>query len=196
MSNAREALYDLADQETAGETHETSQGLTKDDVSSAINDYFAQQKEAGERARMQERQRQLAEQQEIESQERGEITAVVKQSLQEAVSKDKSFAELVKNSDLPGGLVEYIAEVGEPDEAPLIVREIASNEEYKEKLKRARTEVGVRKLLSQVRKSILMGGKPHIPEIMKHNVQNYNYNNSPDDYDKEYISDLAMRHGI
>lgn len=195
MSNARDALYDLADQETES-AQETAQNLTKDDVSSAINDYFAQQKEAEERSRQQERQKQIAEQQEIESQERGEITAVVKQSLQDAVSKDKSFAELVKNSDLPGGLVDYIAEVGEPDEAPLIVREIASNEEYKEKLKRARTEVGVRRLLSQVRKSILMGGRPHIPEIMKKNIQNYNYNNSPDDYDKEYISDLAMRHGI
>lgn len=195
MSNARDALYDLADQETES-AQETAQNLTKDDVSSAINDYFAQQKEAEERSRQQERQKQIAEQQEIESQERGEITAVVKQSLQDAVSKDKSFAELIKNSDLPGGLVDYIAEVGEPDEAPLIVREIASNEEYKEKLKRARTEVGVRRLLSQVRKSILMGGRPHIPEIMKKNIQNYNYNNSPDDYDKEYISDLAMRHGI
>lgn len=195
MSNARDALYDLADQETES-AQETAQNLTKDDVSSAINDYFAQQKEAEERSRQQERQKQIAEQQEIESQERGEITAVVKQSLQDAVSKDKSFAELVKNSDLPGGLVDYIAEVGEPDEAPLIVREIASNEEYKEKLKRARTEVGVRRLLSQVRKSILMGGRPHIPEIMKKNIQNYNYNNSPDDYDKEYISDLAIRHGI
>lgn len=195
MSNTRDALYDLADQET--ETpQETPQNLTKDDVSSAINDYFAQQQEAGERAREQERQRKIVEQQEIESHERSEITAVVKQSLQDAVSKDKSFAELVKSSDLPAGLVDYVAEVGEPDEAPLIVREIASNEEYKEKLKRARTEVGVRKLLSQVRKSILMGGKPHIPEIMKKNIQNYNYNNSPDDYDKEYISDLAIRHGI
>jgi len=195
MSNARDALYDLADQEN--ETHqETSQGITKDDVSSAINDYFVQQQEAAQQTEQQEKQRKLEEQREIESQERSEITSVVKQSLQEAVTKDKSFAELVKNSDLPGGLVDYIAEVGEPDEAPLIVREIASNEEYKEKLRRARTEVGVRRLLSQVRKSILMGGKPHIPEIMKKNVQNYNYNNSPDDYDKEYISDLAMRHGI
>lgn len=93
-------------------------------------------------------------------------------------------------------MIDYIAEVGEADEAPLIVREIASNEEYKEKLKRAKTELGVRRLLIQVRKSILMGGKPHIPEIIKKNIPNYNYNNSPDDYDKEYISDLAMRHGI
>lgn len=195
MSNARDALYNLADQEN--ETlQETSQGLTKDDVSSAINDYFVQQQEAMQRAEEQERSRKIAEQREVESQERSEITAVVKKSLQDAVSKDKSFAELVKNSDLPGGLVDYIAEVGEADEAPLMIREIASNEDYKQKLKRARTELGVRKLLSQVRKSILMGGKPHIPEIMKRNITNYNYNNSPDDYDKEYISDVAIRHGI
>lgn len=137
MSNARDALYNLADQEN--ETpQETSQGLTKDDVSSAINDYFVQQEEAAQRAEQQERQRKISEQREIESQERSEITAVVKQSLQQAVSKDKAFAELVQNSDLPGGLVDYIAEVGEADEAPLIVREIASNEEYKQKLKRAK----------------------------------------------------------
>lgn len=195
MSSARDALYDLADQENET-SQETSQGLTKDDVSSAINDYFVQQQEAVQRAEEQERQRKIAEQREVESQERSEITAVVKKSLQDAVSKDKSFAELVRNSDLPGGLVDYIAEVGEADEAPLMIREIASSEDYKQKLKRARTELGVRKLLSQVRKSILMGGKPHIPEIMKRNITNYNYNNSPDDYDKEYISDVAIRHGI
>ena len=195
MSSARDALYDLADQDSQME-NEPSKGLTKEDVSSAINDYFIQQQKSARQAEQMERQKRLETQRQMEEQERSEISSVVKKSLQEEALKDKSFSKLVQDSDLPGELIDYIAEVGEADEAPLIVREIASNEEYKEKFKRAKTELGVRRLLSQVRKSILMGGKPHIPEIIKKNIPNYNYNNSPDDYDKEYISDLAMRHGI
>ena len=197
MSTARDELYDMAESENGSDPdHAASKNLTKDDVSSAINDYFTQQQEASKQAEQSERQRKIEEQQQKEQQELSEVSAIVKKSLQEEMSKDKQFAELVQTSDLPGGLIDYIAEVGEPEEAPLIVREIANNEEYKQKLKRAKTEVGVKRLLSQVRKSVLLGGKPHVPDIIKKDIPNYNYNNSPSDYDKNYIVDLAMRHGI
>ena len=195
MSSARDELYDLAESEKDSSA-ETAKPSIKEDVSSAIEDYFTQQQEAAKQAEQNERQQKIEEQKAREQQELSEVSAVVKKSLQEEMSKDKQFAELVQNSDLPGGLIDYIAEVGDPEEAPLIVREIANNEEYKQKLKRSKTEVGVKRLLSQVRKTILIGGSPQVPEIIKKNIPNYNYNNSPSDYDKDYMSDLAMRHGI
>ena len=195
MSSARDELYDLAESEESGK-EESAKPSIKEDVSSAIEDYFSQQQEQAKQSEQQERQRKIDEQRAREQQELSEVSAVVKKSLQEEMEKDKQFAEIVQTSDLPGGLIDYIAEVGEPEEAPLIIRELANNEEYKQKLKKAKTEVGVKRLLSHVRKAVLIGGKPYVPDILKKDIPNYNYNNSPSDYDKNYISDLAMRHGI
>lgn len=194
-TSPRDELYDLAETEKAS-SGEAPQDTTKEAVTSAINDYFSKQQEAAEEAEQNERQRRIDEQRAREQQELAEVSAIVKKSLQEEMGKDKQFAELVQNSDLPGGLIDYIAEVGEPEEAPLIIREIANNDSYKQKLKNTRTEVGVKRLLSQVRKAVLLGGVPEVPAILKKDIPNYNYNNSPSDYDKNYISDLAMRHGI
>ena len=194
-TSPRDELYDLAETEkTSGE--QIAEHTTKEAVTSAIDDYFSKKDQAAEEAEQGERRRKIEEQKAREQQELSEVSAVVKQSLQEEMGKDKQFAELVQNSDLPGGLIDYIAEVGEPEEAALIIREIANNEEYKQKLKKTNTEVGVKRLLSKVRKSILLGGVPQVPAILKKDIPNYNYNNSPSDYDKNYISDLALRHGI
>ena len=61
---------------------------------------------------------------------------------------------------MPSGLIDYIAEIGEPEEAPLIVKELANNEEYKQKLKNAQTEMGVKKVLKKVRAAVLTGSGP------------------------------------
>ena len=195
MSNGRQELYDLS-QDTEGD-QSAQENLTKKDVSEAIDGYFEKQKKAKEEAELAERQRKVEEQNQREQQELNQISQVVKKSLQEQIAKDKDFAALVEKSDLPSGLIDYIAEIGEPEEAPLIVKELANNEEYKQKLKNTQTEIGVKKLLKKVRASVLVGGGPQgIPEMTKKNIQQHNYNNSPSDYDKNYYSDLGMRHGI
>jgi hypothetical protein len=113
------------------------------------------------------------------------------------MAKDKDFAKLVQNTDLPGNLVEYIAEVGEAEEAPLIVRELANNEEYQQILKRSKTPIGIKRLISKVRKDILTGGSQgKIPPMLQKNIPNYNPNTTTLDYDQDFYSDLAMRHGI
>ncbi len=57
--------------------------------------------------------------------------------------------------------------------------------------------MGVKKLLKKVRASVLVGGgSQRVPEMVKQDIPQYNYNNSSSDYDKNYFSDLAMRHGI
>ncbi len=195
MSNGRQELYDLS-QDTEGD-QAAQENLTKKDVSEAIDGYFEKQKKAKEEAELAERQRKVEEQNQREQQELSQISQVVKKSLQDQIAKDKDFAALVEKSDLPSGLIDYIAEIGEPEEAPLIVKELANNEEYKQKLKNTQTEIGVKKLLKKVRASVLVGGGPQgIPEMTKQNIQQHNYNNSPSDYDKNYYSDLGMRHGI
>ena len=86
--------------------------------------------------------------------------------------------------------------MGDPEEAPLMIREIANNPEYQQTLKNSKTEVGVKRLLSKVRKSILIGGHPHVPDMIKKDIPKYNINNSPSDYDTDYISSLAESYGI
>jgi hypothetical protein len=194
MSTARQELYDLAEK-TEQET--PPENLTKKDVSEAITGYFEKQKKSQEEAELADRQRKLEEQQQKESQELAEISQVVKKSLQDQIAKDKDFAALVEKSDLPSGLIDYIAEIGEPEEAYPIVKELANNEEYKQKLKNTQTEMGVKKLLKKVRAAVIVGGGSRgVPEIMKKDIPHYNYNNSPSDYDQNYYSDLGMRHGI
>lgn len=195
MSSARNDLYDLAETENAAEKPQ-EQSLTKEDVSDAISDHFYQKEQEREEQKREQRQQKIEEQRYREQQELQEQAAVVKESLQTEMSKDKQFAEIIQKSELPGNLIEYIAEIGDADEAPLIVRELANNTEYQQQLKNSKTEVGVKRLLGKVRKSILIGGQTHVPDMVKRDIPSYNVNNSPSDYDKDYISDLALRHGI
>ena len=195
MPNGRQELYDLAENVDTEKVEQ--ENLSKKDISEAINGYFEKQKKSQEESDLAEKQRKIEEQQQREQQELSQISQVVKKSLQEQISKDKDFAALVEKSDLPSGLIDYIAEIGEPEEAHLIIKELANNKEYKQKLKNTQTEMGVKKLLKKVRASVLVGGGPRgMPEMIKKDIPQYNYNNSPSDYDKNYYSDLGMRHGI
>jgi hypothetical protein len=195
-ATAKQELYDLADQ--SREDLETPrEPLSKDDVVSAIHEYDISKQKSQETAEQEQRQRDIEQRRNEEKQELLEISETVKASLKEEMAKDKDFAKLVQNSDLPGNLVEYIAEVGEAEEAPLIVRELANNEEYQQTLKRSKTPVGIKRLISKVRKDILTGGtQGKIPPMLKKNIPNYNPNTTTLDYDQDFYSDLAMRHGI
>ena len=196
MTTARQELYDLAEEPSNQETS-SNENLTKEDVVSAIHEYSTSQQKAQEQAEQEKRQREIQQRRAEEQQELAEVSEVVKTSLKEEMSKDKDFAKLVQNSDLPGGLIDYIAEVGEPEEAALIIRELANNDEYQQSLKRSKTEVGVKRLIGKIRKDVLTGGSQgKIPPMLKKNIPNYNYNTTSSSYDQDYYADLAMRHGI
>ena len=196
MSTAREELYQLADENSDGDKAST-QNLTKDDVVSAIHEYSTEQSRKQQEQEQERRQTALSQKKQEEHEELQEVVDVVKTSLKEEMDKDKDFAKIVRNSDLPGNLVEYIAEGGEPEEAHLIIRELAGNEEYQESLKRCKTEMGTKRLIGKIRKDVLTGGThAKIPPMLKKSIPNYNANISPSDADKDYYSDLAMRHGI
>jgi hypothetical protein len=195
-ATAKQELYDLAEQ--AREDQESPrQPLSKDDVVSAIHEYDISKQKSQETAQQAQRQRDIEQRRNEEKQELLEISETVKASLKEEMAKDKDFAKLVQNTDLPGNLVEYIAEIGEAEEAPLIIRELANNEEYQQTLKRSKTAVGIKRLISKVRKDVLTGGSQgDIPPMLKKNIPNYNPNTTTLDYDQDFYSDLAMRHGI
>ena len=195
MSTTRQELYDLA--ENANPEKGEQENLSKKDITEAIDGYFEKQKQSQEEAELADRQRKIQEQQQREEQELSQISQIVKKSLQEQIAKDKDFAALVEKSDLPSGLIDYIAEIGEPEEAPLMVKELANNEEYKQKLKNAQTEIGVKKILKKVRASVLQVGTPRgVPDMLKQSIPQYNYNNSPADYDKNFYRNLGMSQGI
>jgi len=195
MTTARQELYDLAEDSS----HESSpkESLTKEDVVSAIHEYSTSQQKAQEEAELNKRREALDRQKAQEQQELQEISQQVKASLQEEMSKDKDFAKLIQTSDLPGNLVDYIAEVGDAEEAPLIIRELANNDDYQESLKRSKTEVGIKRLIGKIRRDVLTGGSQgKIPPMLQKNIPTYNPNTSPSNADQDYYSDLAMRHGI
>ena len=195
MTTARQELYDLA--EEPAQESPPKESLTKDDVVSAIHEYSTSQQKAQEEAELSKRQETIQRQRAQEQQELQEISQQVKASLQEEMSKDKDFAKLVQTSDLPGNLVDYIAEVGDAEEAPLIIRELASNDDYQESLKRSKTQVGIKRLIGKIRRDVLTGGSQgKIPPMLQKNIPTYNPNTSPSNADQDYYSDLAMRHGI
>lgn len=195
MTTARQELYDLA--EEPSQESPPKESLTKDDVVSAIHEYSTSQQKAQEEAEQNKRRETLDRQKAQEQQELQEISQQVKASLKEEMSKDKDFAKLVQTSDLPGNLVDYIAEVGDAEEAPLIIRELASNDDYQESLKRSKTQVGIKRLIGKIRRDVLTGGSQgKIPPMLQKNIPTYNPNTSPSNADQDYYSDLAMRHGI
>lgn len=193
---AKEELYNLSE-ESREEQNSPGESLSKEDVVSAIHEYDVSKQKEQQEAQQEQREREIQQKRHEEEQELLEVSNTVKAALQEEMGKDKDFAKLVRDSDLPGALVEYIAEIGEAEEAPLIVRELSNNEEYQQNLKRSKTPVGIKRLLSKVRKDILTGGSQgNIPPMLKKNIPNYNPNTTALDYDQDFYSDLAMRHGI
>jgi len=193
MSTAREELYQLS------EESETQQPPSvKTEVREAIEDYAQQQQKAQEDKEESERQRKLQAKQQAEQEELQESSQAVVQALKEEMGKDKEFEKLIKRQDLPSSIVESIAEVSDADEASLIVRELANNEEFQDSLKRAKTSMGQKRVIGKIRKEILTGGsnKQKIPTMLEKSIPQYNPNNSHSSYDDDYYDDVAMRHGI
>jgi hypothetical protein len=198
MTTARDELYELAPEEhTPKPQHKEHKSSIKEEVFSALNDFSAEQQKTYEEAQQNERKRAIEQQQLIEEQEKKEASQAIKTSLQEEMSQDKEFAKLVRTSDLPGNLVELIGEVADAQEAPLIIRELAHNEEYQDTLKRSKSNMGKKKLLNKIRRDVITGGiQGNIPSILKKNIPNYNPNTQATIQDDAYYANLAVNSGI
>jgi hypothetical protein len=199
MSTARDELQELADESSyAQENQSPPQASVKEDVREAIEDYALEQHKAQQEAEANERQRQMQAKQQAEQEELQASSQAVVAALKEEMEKDQDFTKLVKSNDLPASLVENIAEVADADEAGLIVRELAGNEEFQDSLKRAKTTIGQKRIIGKIRKEILTGGanKQKIPTMLKKSIPQYNPNNSSSSFDEDYYDDVALRHGI
>lgn len=198
MSAVTQDLHGLSEnnQINSGESsHENISQVVQDAMQKAMHEKEQQQKEAAYQKRLsQQKAYQQREQQALQ-----EATAPVVQALKTEMAKDKSFQHLVEdNAEFPESLIQYCAETGEPEEAPGIIRELASNEDYRRQLERADTEVKMRRLISKIRKDILTGGSQgRIPPMLQKNIPQFNPNNSNNiSADNSFYKDVARRHGI
>ena len=169
--------------------------VVQDAMQKAFHERELEAKEAAYQKRLnQQKMHQQREQQSLQ-----EAAAPVIESLKKEMSQDKSFANLVEdNNEFPESLIQFCAEVGEPEEAPGIIRELARNEDYRKQLNRADTEVKMRRLISKIRKDILTGGaNGKIPPMLQKSIPQFNPNNyNNTSADNSYYKEVARRHGI
>ena len=200
MESAREELESLIseDQTNPNGTSPSSNELNvKDQVMTALNEYTQNQMQEQERAQQEERQKALEAKNMQNKRELEEISNSVIQSIKEEAEKDKDFQKMVEGTDIPGKVIESIAEVGDAEEAPLIVKELANNETYRNQFKNAKTELGRKRIIAKVRKDVLTGGfQGKIPEITRQSIPNYNQNAEAVAFDDNYYDQLAISQGI
>lgn len=184
--------------QNAGNTAEPS-GNISEVVQEAMQKAFHEKEQQQREAAYQKRLAQQNAQKEREQQSLQEATAPVIEAIKKEMEQDKSFANLIDdNADFPESLIHYCAEIGEPEEAPGILRELASNDEYRKQLDRADTAVKQRRLISKIRKDILTGGSQgRIPPMLQKSIPQFNPNNSNSiSADNSFYKDVARRHGI
>ena len=197
MSTAREELHQLAHESQPEQEGRTEQPLRREDVLSAMQDFENQKQQELQRSRQQEQEQINRQRQEAEQQVLNESAVAVKEALQEEMQKDKDFQKLVQSSDLPGELIDYIGDIGEPDEAGLIVRELANNDEYKSQIQKSKTHASRKKILKKIRKDVLTAGTHgKIPPILQKEIPAYNPNTSGSGQDSDYYAQVAISNGI
>lgn len=188
LSNTSQQHADTGSQENISEV-----------VQNAMHQAFHEKEQQQKEAAYQKRLSQQEAQKQREQQALQEATQPVIDSLKKEMQNDKSFAHLVEdNQDFPESLINYCAEVGEPEEAPGIIRELANNDDYRRQLNKADTEVKKRRLINKIRKDILTGGSQgKIPPMLQKNIPQFNPNNSSNaSLDNSFYKDIAKRHGI
>lgn len=198
MNSAREELEGLIAEPSAekGNAPSNSSNIRKE-MMSALDEYTQNQRLEMEQAQQEERQRAQQERTLQNKQELQEVSNAVIQSIKEESEKDKDFQKMVEGTDIPGKVIEAIAEVGDSDEAPLIVRELANNETYRNQFKNAKSELSRKRLIAKVRKDVLTNAfQGKIPDITRKSIPNYNQNAEALAFDDTYYDQLAVSYGI
>jgi len=205
MSTIREELSEIMSHEGNTETNETNkvgkaQGGSPeitDAVKQAMQEAFERQETEKKEADYQKRLSKVEAQKQRETKALQEATTPVIKAIQEEMSKDKDFAQLIEeNQDFPESLIQYCAEVGEPEEAPAILRELASNDAYRKQLEKADTEIKKRRLISKIQRDILTGGtQGKVPDMLTSSIAQLNPNTAQNTNTRDF-KDIAIRHGL
>jgi len=205
MSTIREELSEIMSHEGTTETNETdkagkAQGgrpEITDAVKQAMQEAFERQETEKKEADYQKRLSKVEAQKQRETKALQEATAPVIKAIQEEIQKDKNFEQLIEdNQDFPESLIQYCAEVGEPEEAPGILRELASNDAYRKQLEKADTEIKMRRLISKIQRDIITGGSQgKVPAMLTSSIAQMNPNTAQNSETRNF-RDVAIRHGL
>jgi len=205
MSSIREELSEIMSHGDNTETNETNkagkaQGSSPeitDAVKQAMQESFERQEAQKKEADYQKRLSKIEAQKQRETKALQEATAPVIKAIQEEIAKDKSFEQLIEeNQDFPESLIQYCAEVGEPEEAPSILRELASNDAYRKQLEKADTEIKKRRLTSKIQRDILTGGtQGKVPDMLTSSIAQLNPNTAQNTNTRDFKA-IAIRHGL
>ena len=205
MSNIREELSEIMSHEGNQEREqENKDGKAQggrpeitDAVKQAMQEAFERQETEKKEADYQKRLSKVEAQKQRETKALQEATTPVIKAIQEEIAKDKNFEQLIEdNQDFPESLIQYCAEIGEPEEAPGILRELASNDSYRKQLEKADTEIKKRRLISKIQRDIITGGSQgKVPEMLTSSIAQLNPNTAQNSETRDF-RDIAIRHGL
>ena len=194
MSTAMDELNQLG----AGEESQNSESRPsmKNEMMSALQEMKAQERKAVEEQEQAQNLEKIQRKQALEREEMNEVYKEVQEAYKEEVTKDPSFQKVLSEKELSGDILEYVMEVGDANDALLVIRELAGNDEYQEKWKKTQTPFGRRRLISKIHKNVLSGSTPNSAHPMiQANVTNLNPNNSYSNTTNDYL-DLSQSLGI
>lgn len=187
MTDGRRELLDMENQGKEGAV-ETPQHLTPDGLKEAMRASLEESKEnervAQENALIDKRQKEIERRAQMENEEYNSVHEEVKLAINEERQRDPSFSEMMDQNNIRDEISEYIADVCEPGEAVGVVRELANNPEYVQKIGKCKTHFALGVQVKKARKDFLSGknmGKT--PEMMQHSIAPINPNNSPSGID-------------
>lgn len=198
-NTVRDELSELQQQTAPMPSNETQQSSVdlQAEIKNAYRsmqqeDYERQQQIDHDRKMQMQKQQQAVRDEEFNAEKEATLEAIANQA-----KENPEFNKAVQESELPLEIVDYIVDVAVPGQAPLIVQEIANNEEVREKLSRARTDVGVKKILKSVAHDVVTGGSRGNPHpMMEVNNNNFSINSMPTAGSSEHIKDCAFDCGI
>ena len=194
MSTAMDELNQLG----AGEESQNSESRPsmKNEMMSALQEMKAQERKAVEEQEQAQNLEKIQRKQSLEREEMNEVYKEVQEAYKEEVTKDPSFQKVLSEKELSGDILEYVMEVGDANDALLVIRELAGNDEYQEKWQKTQTPFGKRRLISKIHKNVLSGSTQNSAHPMiQANVTNLNPNNSYSNTTNDYL-DLSQSLGI
>lgn len=163
----------------------------KDEILSALQEMRNQERKELEEQQQTENLKKIHQQKAIEDEEVRRVNQELQETCQEVVQKDPDFKKVLADDNLPGNILESLHKIGKIEYAPLVVRELAANEEYQEKLKRIDTKLGRDRFISKMALEIAEGsrqGPSTVHPMMQANIPhinpNSNYSQTEDMYEE------------
>ena len=180
------------------ETPQETQVDLKTQVKSAIQEMDQQKAEDKRQLELNYQMQAQQQQDSLEKQEKDEVIAQATEALKTEYQSNPDFKTAIDGKDLQTNIINLVADVAEPEEAIQIIRELANNDEYLEKIKRSRTVAGMHKILKKINKDVLRSSNSHgqISPIVKKNITNYDPNQGDTTNDSDFYDKIFRNIGL